>query len=69
MRQHAAQFAFRTVLALSISAGLAGYLPSQTQPALPSAKNQIRVATNEVIVPVTVTDASGAAVSTGLPGR
>jgi Ca-activated chloride channel homolog len=59
MTRHAGQFAIRSVLALSISAGLAGYLQSQTQAAQSSAKNQIRVATNEVIVPVTVTDANG----------
>lgn len=49
----------RYVLALSLSAALVSSPRGQTPPASPPANGQIRVATNEVIVPVTVTDASG----------
>jgi VWFA-related protein len=47
------------VLTLSFNAALAGSLLRQTQSTSPSEKNQIRVVTNEVIVPVTVTNPSG----------
>jgi len=50
---------FRCALALLFSAALVVSLRSQTQSASPSAKGQIRVSTTEVMVPVTVTDASG----------
>jgi VWFA-related protein len=53
------KLAIRCALALSLNAGLLGYVRSQTHSASASAKNQIRVATSEVIVPVTVTDPSG----------
>jgi hypothetical protein len=53
------RFGFRYVLALSLSAVIVSSPRSRPPYALPLANGQIRVATNEVIVPVTVTDASG----------
>jgi VWFA-related protein len=50
---------FRCALALSFSAALVASLRSQTQTVAPSAKNQIRVITNEVTAAVTVTDPRG----------
>lgn len=51
--------AFRYLLAWSLSAAFVSSPRSQTPSLSPQANGQIRVATNEVIVPVTVTDASG----------
>lgn len=48
----------RRVVVLWLSVVVVGYASSQTQ-APPQAQNQIRVTTNEVIAPVTVTNASG----------
>jgi VWFA-related protein len=57
MRQRA-KFGFRYALVLSLTGLLVGSASSQTQ-SPPLSKDQIRVTTNEVIVPVTVTDSSG----------
>jgi VWFA-related protein len=54
-----AKFTFQCALVLSFSAAFIGSPRSQTQSAPPSANAQIRVSTNEVIAPVTVTDLSG----------
>ncbi len=52
-------FACQCVLTLSFNVTLAGSARSQTQARPPLSKDQIRVVTNEVISPVTVTDTSG----------
>jgi VWFA-related protein len=56
---HPERLVFRCVLALSLSAAFVSSPQSQMQSASTPTNGQIRVATNEVIVPVTVTDASG----------
>jgi VWFA-related protein len=53
------QFVSRCALALSITAALASFARSQPQSPPPTSKDQIRVVTNEVIVPVTVLDRNG----------
>lgn len=53
------KIAIRLVFALALCAALVNSSRSQTQSAQPSANGQIRVATTEVIAPVTVTDATG----------
>jgi VWFA-related protein len=58
MKRHRT-FACQCVLTLSFNAALASSARSQTQARPPLPKDQIRVVTNEVISPVTVTDASG----------
>jgi VWFA-related protein len=52
-------FACQCVLMLSFNAALPSSARSQTQARPPLSKDQIRVVTNEVISPVTVTDTSG----------
>jgi VWFA-related protein len=53
------KLAFRCAIASWSSLALLGSLRSQTQSVSPPPKQEIRVATNEVVVPVTVTDAHG----------
>jgi hypothetical protein len=50
---------FRCALALSLGAAVSASMLSQTQSVPPPASAQIRVGTNEVNVPITVTDPSG----------
>ena len=59
MLKRLARLIFRCALALIFGAAFVGSPRSQTQSTSPSANSQIRVATNEVIAPVTVTDPSG----------
>ena len=59
MIKHPERRVFRFIFVLSLSAVIVSSSRSQTPSASPPANGQIRVATNEVIVPVTVADASG----------
>ncbi|HEX4001547.1 MAG TPA: VWA domain-containing protein [Candidatus Acidoferrales bacterium] len=62
------EFVLRLALALALGAALAAGAPSQAPQAPPTApQHPIRVVTNEVVVPVTVTDASGEFVLDLLP--
>jgi VWFA-related protein len=53
------KFGRQCALTASFTAALASSARAQTQASPPLSKDQIRVVTNEVIAPVTVTDASG----------
>jgi VWFA-related protein len=52
-------YAFRILAGLALCAAGARFAWSQDRSKAPTTKNHVRVVTNEIIVPVTVTDAAG----------